>query len=104
MELYLRDSQSLHRIIMLIDMTAGIQHTDQQLIDILIDKQTPINIVMTKSDKLPSKFLLSQTQATIETLKSKGLLQLCSPIVSMVSSNTGFGISELRCALIQGLD
>jgi GTP-binding protein EngB required for normal cell division len=38
MEMYLRDAESLHRIIMLIDMTAGIQNTDQSLIDILIDK------------------------------------------------------------------
>jgi GTP-binding protein len=74
MEMYLRDAESLHRIIMLIDMTAGIQNTDQSLIDILIDKQTPINIVMTKSDKLPSKFLEQKTRETIDVLRNKGLL------------------------------
>lgn len=74
MEMYLRDAESLHRIIMLIDMTAGIQNTDQSLIDILIDKQTPINIVMTKSDKLSSKFLEQKTRETIDALRSKGLL------------------------------
>ena len=37
MEIYLRDANSLHKVIMLIDMTCGIQDSDQSLIDILID-------------------------------------------------------------------
>ena len=104
METYLRDAQSLHRIVLLIDMTSGIQQTDQALIDILIDKQTPINIVMTKSDKVASKFIKQKTIETIEHLKAKGLLQLCSPIVNMVSSYTGYGMQELRCSLVQSYD
>jgi len=55
---------------------------------------------MTKSDKVQSKFIKEKTLETIETLKSKGLLQLCSPIVTMVSSYTGYGLHELRCALV----
>ncbi len=66
----------------------------------MIDKQTPINIVMTKSDKIASKFIKEKTMETIEHLKAKGLLQLCSPVVNMVSSNTGYGILELRCSLV----
>lgn len=85
---------------MLIDMTSGVQETDQQLIDILIDKETPVNIVMTKSDKVNSKFIRQNTLDTIEKLKAKGLLQLCSPIINMVSSYTGYGMHELRCSLI----
>jgi GTP-binding protein len=37
MEQYLRDANALHKVIMLIDMTAGLQDTDQSLLDILID-------------------------------------------------------------------
>jgi GTP-binding protein EngB required for normal cell division len=74
------------------------------LIDILIDKQTPINLVMTKSDKVASKFIKEKTLETIEQLKAKGLLQLCSPIINMVSSYTGYGMLELRCALVQSYD
>lgn len=74
MEMYLRDAKSLHRVVMLVDMTSGIQQTDQALIDILIDKQTPINLVMTKSDKCPSKYIKQTTLETIDKLKAKGLL------------------------------
>lgn len=38
METYLRDSNSVHKVIMLIDMTSGLQDSDQSLIDILIDE------------------------------------------------------------------
>ena len=37
MEQYLIDANALHKVIMLIDMTAGLQDTDQSLLDILID-------------------------------------------------------------------
>ena len=59
---------------------------------------------MTKSDKVQSKLIKEKTLETIETLKSKGLLQLCSPIVTMVSSYTGYGMHELGCALVQSAD
>ena len=104
MEQYLRDANALHKVIMLIDMTAGLQDTDHSLLDILIDQQIPFNLVMTKSDKVPAKFIKDKTLEAIEHLKHKGLLQLCYPVVNMVSSYTGYGMHELRCSLVQTID
>lgn len=38
MELYLHKASSLHRIMLLIDATTGVQASDKMLLDILVDK------------------------------------------------------------------
>ena len=55
MELYLREATSLHRVILLVDLTAGLTAKDKQLMDVLTDTSKPFILVITKCDKVKSK-------------------------------------------------
>jgi len=52
MENYLRKSQMLHRVIMLIDIKVGLMDSDKMLLEMLADRQRPSMIVLTKADKI----------------------------------------------------
>jgi GTP-binding protein len=52
MENYLRKSQMLHRVIMLVDIKVGLMDSDKMLLEMLSECQRPSMIVMTKADKV----------------------------------------------------
>jgi GTP-binding protein EngB required for normal cell division len=68
--------------------------------DVLSDTSKPYNLILTKIDKLKSKQVLIKSEAMCDYIISEGHAGLCSPIVHMVSSHTGYGIHELMCGLI----
>ena len=54
METYLNKSSSLHRVLLLIDLTTGVQDSDKMLLDMLIEKTKTktVSIVLTKAEKV----------------------------------------------------
>ena len=89
----------------LVDTVAGVQDSDKLLMDVLTTKMTPFSLVLTKADKLKKvEEVRPRADKIIEQISEKGLLQLCIPIVHIVSSHTGFGINELRSDLVYIFD
>jgi GTP-binding protein EngB required for normal cell division len=68
--------------------------------NVLADTSKPYSLVLTKIDKLKSKTVHSNAEAMCDYIISEGHAALCSPIVHLVSSHTGYGIHELMCGLI----
>ena len=52
METYLNKSSSLHRVLLLIDLTTGVQDSDKMLLDKLTERTKTVSIVLTKADKV----------------------------------------------------
>jgi GTP-binding protein len=62
MEMYLRQSQFLHRVILLVDIEVGLMESDKMLISMLSDSHRPFMIVMTKADKIKDVEIGKQLQ------------------------------------------
>ena len=104
MEIYLTKSASLHRVMQLIDLSTGVQESDLMLLDLLCEHTKPFTIVLTKADKVKSKFVEKNAQQVIDTVLDKGLSEVCLPIVHMCSTFTGYGMHELKCGMIMQFD
>ena len=52
--------------------------------------------MLTKVDRIKQeKDILAKTDAIVKTVIDKGLT-MCNPVVHLVSSNSGFGLKELK--------
>lgn len=101
---YLMKSTSLQRVMLLIDLNVGLQPSDELLMDMLTDSHKQYTLVLTKVDKIKKEAdIRTKTDAVVNTVISKGHL-LCSPVVHLVSSYTGFGMKELRSDCIYILE
>ena len=69
MMIYLSKSKKLHRCIMLIDASVGLQENDKMLIDLLTEMQKPFILVMTKSDKLGKEGGKEELESKIDNVK-----------------------------------
>ena len=49
---YLTESTKLHRVVMLIDIKAGMQDSDKLLVDMLTELNKIFMVVLTKADKV----------------------------------------------------
>ena len=49
---YLTESTKLHRVVMLIDIKAGMQDSDKLLVDMLTELDKIFMVVLTKADKV----------------------------------------------------
>jgi GTP-binding protein len=92
METYLRHSECLHRVVMLIDIQVGLMDSDKMLVDMLSNTSRPCMIVLTKADKVKDAEIGEQLGKTAEFIKTSG--SLCSPIIHAVSSHNGYGMHE----------
>lgn len=99
MDIYLTKTTSLHRVLLLVDLGTGLQSSDEQLLDFLCEKTIMVNLVLTKSDKVKPKILLSEAEKIVTMVQKKGLVISMSPIVHMVSCLSGYGVHELQCGI-----
>jgi len=67
---------------------------------VLTDTAKPYSLILTKIDKMKSKVVMQKSEVMCDWIVSEGHAALCSPIVHMVSSHSGYGIQELMCGLI----
>lgn len=93
MEIYLRKSAFLHRVLILVDIQVGLMDSDKMLIEMLTESQKPFIIIHTKADKVKDEAIKEQMQKTADYIKKSG--SLCSPFLHAISSYNGYGMHEL---------
>jgi GTP-binding protein len=95
---YLRGRAVLKRVLVLIDSRHGVKPVDKEVMDILDKAAVSYQLILTKGDKIkPTELakVLAETEAAARTQAA------AYPQVLATSSETGFGIPELRAAVVQ---
>ncbi|MBB6228215.1 GTP-binding protein [Polymorphobacter multimanifer] len=95
---YLRGRAVLKRVLVLIDSRHGVKPVDKEVMDILDKAAVSYQLVLTKGDKIkPTELakVLAETEAAARTQAA------AYPQVLATSAETGFGIPELRAAVVQ---
>ena len=97
---YLLKCCNLHRGILLVDVSVGLQDSDKMLIELLTEMNQIYILVMTKADKVKQLVdLETKTVQVIDFIRSAG--SLCVPVVHCVSAEgNNYGIFELKSNLI----
>ncbi len=89
LEAYLTQRETLQLIIQLIDARVGAQENDQQMLAWLQHHALPVQVVVTKWDKLKQK----QQHGTLNTIAAQ--LALPPEALLVISGETGKGVKEL---------
>ena len=84
-------------VLVLIDVRLPLQYLDQQMIGWLLKKNLPVQIVLTKIDKLKKNELAKQKKLLLASIRESGLQD--EPI--LFSSETGDGGAELRNRILE---
>jgi GTP-binding protein len=93
---YLRGRVNLARVYVLIDARHGIKDTDTPILDILDKAAVSYQIILTKSDAIKA----SDQPKLIEKVRSSIAKRAAAhPDMYLTSSETGFGIAELRASI-----
>ena len=93
---YLRGRPNLKRVYLLIDARHGLKAVDKEAMEALDLAAVSYQIVLTKADKLKPADL---KQVNAETLKAVSRRTAAFPRVAATSSETGFGLAELRAEI-----
>jgi GTP-binding protein len=95
---YLRGRPNLKRAYLLIDARHGLKDVDNEPMDALDKAAVSYQIILTKADKIKPAELTKVIEATQAGIKKR---PAAHPIVLATSSETGFGIPELRLEIMQ---
>ncbi len=95
---YLRGRAVLKRVLVLIDARHGVKPVDKEVMDILDKAAVSYQLVLTKGDKIKPTEL---EKVLAETEKAARAQAAAYPVVLATSSETGYGIAELRAAVVQ---
>ena len=94
---FLRGRAVLRRAIVLIDSRHGIKAVDVEIMDMLDNAAVNYQLVLTKADKVkPTELAKTLERTTAEAAKHAA----AHPQLIATSSETGFGIAELRTAIL----
>jgi len=94
---YLRGRASLKRAYLLIDARHGLKEVDNEPMDALDKAAVSYQIVLTKADKIKPAELEKVIAATREAIKKR---PAAHPVVLATSSESGFGIPQLRAEIM----
>ncbi len=94
---YLRGRPSLRRVFLLVDSRRGLMDTDTEIMDLLDGAAVNYQIILTKVDKVPKAEVEKTATAVSAKLKKRGAAH---PVVLQTSSEKGWGIAELRAAIV----
>ena len=95
---YLRGRPNLKRAYLLIDSRHGLKEVDNEPMDALDKAAVSYQIVLTKADKIKPAELAKVIEATQNAIKKR---PAAHPVVLATSSESGFGIPELRREIMQ---
>ncbi len=95
---YLRGRPNLKRAYLLIDARHGLKDVDNEPMDALDKAAVSYQIVLTKADKIKPAERAKVIEATQAGIKKR---PAAHPVVLATSSETGFGIPELRLEIMQ---
>ncbi len=98
---YLRGRQVLKRALVLIDSRHGIKDVDRDVMKMLDDAAVVYNIVLTKADKIKPTELEAVKARTEAEAKTR---PAAHPLVLATSSETGFGMAELRATVLEAAE
>jgi len=93
---YLRGRPNLRTVLIMIDSRHGLKDSDKHLMGLLDKAAVNYRIILTKADK-GGKDVQKITNETIEALKK---YPAAYPHVVATSAQSGFGLEELRAAII----
>ncbi len=97
---YLRGRVVLKRTLVLVDSRHGIKDVDRDVLKMLDEAAVSYRIVMTKMDKVKA----SELAKTVEKVEAEARLHPAAhPQVLVTSSETKYGISELRAAVVEAV-
>ena len=97
---YVRGRQGLKRVLVLIDARHGLKPVDIEVMTMLDKAAVSYQIVLTKADKIKP----TQAEATLEQVAELARKHPAAyPYLLSTSSEKGFGIAELRAAVIAAL-
>ena len=94
---YLRGRANLKRAYLLIDARHGLKEVDNEPMDALDKAAVSYQIVLTKADKIKPAELEKVLAATREAIRKR---PAAHPVVMATSSESGFGIPELRAEIM----
>ncbi len=93
---YLRGRPTLKRVCLLIDSRHGVKDTDRETMKNLDSAAVSYQVVLTKADQLRQADIPAAITAAEAVARKHGAAH---PVVLATSSETGFGIPELRAEL-----
>ena len=93
---YLRGRPTLKRVCLLIDSRHGVKDTDRETMKNLDSAAVSYQVVLTKADQLRKADIPAAIAAAEAVARKHGAAH---PVVLATSSETGFGIPELRAEL-----
>ena len=97
---YVRGRQGLKRVLVLIDARHGLKPVDIEVMTMLDKAAVSFQIVLTKADKIKP----TQAEATLAQVAELARKHPAAyPHLLSTSSEKGFGIAELRAAVIAAL-
>ena len=97
---FLRGRDTLKRALVLIDARHGIKDVDREILEMLDKAAVSYRLVLTKADKIKPTELLKITEATAAEARKR---PAAHPDIMATSSEVGFGIPELRAAVIEAI-
>ena len=98
---YLRGRQVLKRALVLIDSRHGIKEVDRDVMKMLDEAAVVYNIVLTKADKIKPTELDSVMERTATEAKTR---PAAHPTILATSSDTGYGMAELRAMVVEAAE
>ena len=93
---YLRGRVNLRRVFLLVDSRRGLMDTDHEVMDMLDTAAVVYQVVLTKVDKLKKAEREGLQEKVFNKLKKRPAFH---PVVCETSSETGYGIPELRAEI-----
>ena len=97
---FLRGRDVLKRALVLIDARHGIKEVDREILEMLDKAAVSYRMVLTKADKIkPTELELVTEAVAVEARKRPA----AHPDILATSAETGFGIAELRAAVIEAI-
>lgn len=97
---FLRGRQVLKRVLVLVDSRHGLKDVDHEIMEMLDKAAVSYRLILTKADKIKPTELLKVTDATAAEARKR---PAAHPDIMATSSEVGFGIPELRAAVIEAI-
>ena len=97
---FLRGRDVLKRTLVLVDARHGLKDVDREIMDMLDKAAVSYRLVLTKADKIKPTELAEVAERTAEEARKR---PAAHPDILATSSETGFGIPELRAAVIEAI-
>ncbi|CAK9108133.1 unnamed protein product [Durusdinium trenchii] len=95
---YLSNADHLERVISLVDARVGVKSSDEQLWDLLLERERQIMVVLTKADQCTPD-MLNRTMAHVVSFLETMPSSYVWPYVHAVSGLEGHGVDFLRASV-----